>query len=150
MHSPVAFSSPSKCTLRYRAGPGKGRSPGVGGKQKPWARAFLARLAMLLALSSARIAAQEIGKVRELGLTSSNSVRLVIESSLPTADNLLLESADSPAGPWWKEPDFKTSAAQNGFEYITPFKSFYAHRFYRFRIFAQPLSTVPAPPYLRF
>jgi hypothetical protein len=88
--------------------------------------------------------AQGQGSITAVGLTSSNQVRVRIEPLLTNPDVLLLQSADSPLGPWWKEPEFQRNPAPNGYDFLAPLKAYYSQRFYRFGLFG------PALPYIRF
>src|SRR5262249_38895310 len=60
---------------------------------------------------------QAFGPITGATLTASNTLRLVVQPP-PTAnpDLLLLQSSDSPLGPWWNEPDFQRNSVVGGFE----------------------------------
>jgi hypothetical protein len=109
----------------------------------------LARLAalfatVLLLFGAMPAPAQSQGQITGVGLASSNQIRVRIEAPLANPDDLLLQSADSPLGPWWKEAEFQHNPAPNGYDFFTPLKKYYPQRFYRFGLFGRVL------PYIRF
>jgi hypothetical protein len=108
------------------------------------ARLVLLFATLLLFLGTTPAPAQGQGQTTGVGLASSNQVRVRIEAPLTNPDDLLLQSADSPLGPWWKEAEFQRNPAPNGYDFFTPLKKYYPQRFYRFGLFGRVL------PYIRF
>jgi hypothetical protein len=107
--------------------------------------------ALLVEVSSISPVAQNLGPVSGVSLTGSNTVRLVIRPSPQTVpDLLLLQSAESPTGPWWNEPDFERNAVPDGsYEFLTPRKAFYPQRYHRFSLFSPSSFGNPSLPYIR-
>jgi hypothetical protein len=108
-------------------------------------------VAVMLQVISIPILAQNLGPVSSATLTTSNMVRFVIQPPPQTVSDLLvLQSSDSPSGPWWIEPDFQRNLVAGGaYEFLTPHKLFYPQRYYRFSLFTSSASASATLPYIR-
>lgn len=90
---------------------------------------------LLLAVTAAR--AQEGGATAASKLTgitrapAGGDLLLRAGPLIPNPDELLLQSADSPAGPWWTVPDQTRNAVADGYEFVTPFRPWLPRQFYR-------------------
>ena len=105
---------------------------------------------LLLELGAVSVMAQDLGRISGAMLTPSNTVRLVVQPPPAiTGDLLLLQSSDSPLGPWWNEPDFQRNPVAGGFEFVTPHKPFYPQRYYRFGLFTPTAAASPTLPFIR-
>jgi hypothetical protein len=106
---------------------------------------------LLFSLWVEPVLAQNLGPISAVTVTSSNTVRLVVQPQVATAPDLLvLQSSDSPLGPWWDEAEFQRNTVPGGYEFLTPHKAFYPQRYYRFSLFTQSSLASPGLPYIRF
>ncbi len=109
------------------------------------------RLILFVVLSAALpLFAQTTGHISSVTLTPNDLVRLVIEVSAGTGDQLLLESADSPLGPWAKEPEVTRNAVAGGYEFLTPHRAYLRQRYYRFSRFSFSPIAAQSLPYIRY
>src|SRR5260221_350284 len=109
------------------------------------------RLILFTLLSSSlSLFAQTPGRISSVSLTTNDVVRLVIEAAAGTGDQLLLESADSPAGPWRKEPEVTRNAVAGGYGFLTPHRTYLREQFYRFSLFSFSSVAARSLPYIRF
>jgi hypothetical protein len=106
-------------------------------------------LLFFFALSSFFAFAEQTGRIRSVSITADNLVRLVIDA--PAAGNqLVLESADAPQGPWRKEAEVSSKAVAVGLEFLTPHHAYLRQKYYRFSLFSFSPVAAQGLPYIRY
>ncbi len=121
-------------------------SNGLSGCRSLRIRLFLCIVLFIFAISAS---AQATAKITDVSIRG-DMVRLLLQASPSEPDLLYLQEADSPGGPWIKEPEVQRTTVAGGYEFLTPHRPYFPHRYYRVGLFSFSPVAAQNLPFIRF